>query len=81
MLLGREISTPPREALKASSHRFVFTHRLVPVLTGSRATHTRELARRTHAPFSATQRQLSVRFNRDKQLRKQGGFDETFRHD
>jgi hypothetical protein len=49
VLLGRETSIPPRKTLKASSHRFSSIIRcLNPVLTGSRATFTRVLAKGGH---------------------------------
>lgn len=45
MILGREISIPPRKALKASSHRFASARCLTPGLTGSQAIPARELVK------------------------------------
>lgn len=56
MLLGREISIPPRKTLKASSHRIAFTRCLPPGLTSPKAILARELAKvKTHT--SGPQRQ------------------------
>ena len=62
MLLGREISSPPRQALKASSHRFASIRCPTPGLTGSTAFLARELMKgKRHAPGPRRQRQPGVR--------------------
>jgi hypothetical protein len=51
VLLGREISIPPRKAPRASSHRFASTRCLTLGLTGSKTILARELVEgKTHAP-------------------------------
>ena len=61
MLLGREISSPPRQALKASSHCFASTRCLPPGLAGSKAILARELAKgKAHTAGPQRQRQHSV---------------------